>query len=314
MTMPKPRAALSRWHLYGLSIDAPFPLPGAAPADNTAEPDLTIGWSPGVARVPEAAAADGTTGASGGPLLWEAPDGASALVWPGEMGLHYAADGRSLHIVSQPGKLTYVPTVLVGIGLGWLLQRRGQICLHGTALAWQGRAVGVLGPSGAGKSTLATALAQRGAQLLTDDVIVLRGGDGGLLVEPGCTSIRMHPDTAAQRGLTDVPTQLVPWTNKQLWQPRSELPTEAVRLDRLVLLAPVGAAGPSPTLRPLSPTMALRQLTQHCYPPQLLHRLHAQHFRRLAYVVQQHPVHEVRYAHDWSHLQKLADLLMPEVG
>lgn len=279
-----------------------------------ASADLTISWTPGIARAHSVSEVDGICQADEGPVFWNSPDGESALVWPDEIGLYYSADGRNLKVVSRPAKLTYVPTVLVGIGLGWLLQRRGRVCLHGTAVAWQGRAIGVLGPSGAGKSTLATTLVRRGATLLTDDVIVLRHGASGLKVEPGCTSIRMHTDTAAQHGLIDVPTQTVPWINKRLWQPHSNILTEAFRLDRLVLLEPIGATGPFPMLQLLSPTDALGLLTAHLYPPQLSQHLTNDHFRQLADIVQQHSVHQVRYVHSWSHLEKLADLLMTEVG
>ncbi len=312
MTALKLSNRLSRWRLYGLTIDAPFPLPGAAPSDSMHYTDLTISWVPGIARVPSASGSDGISRPDKGLVLWYSTDGASALVWPGEIGLYFAPDCRSLQVVSQPAKLTFVPTVLVGIGLGWLLHRRGQTCLHGTAFAWRDRAIGVLGPSGAGKSTLATTLVQRGAKLLTDDVIVLRRDASGLKVEPGCTSIRMHPDTAAQHGLTDAPTQTVPWVNKRLWQPRSDSLSEAVRLDRLVVLDPAGTTGPSPTLRLLSHSEALGLLTVHWYPPQLAQHLTPEHFRQLADIVQQHSVHRVRYVHSWPHLEKLADLLMAE--
>jgi len=312
VTAAPKRDVLSRWRLYGMTIDAPFPLPGAAPSDSMACTDLTISWAPGIARVPGVSGTGGISQPSEGPILWDSPGGASALVWPSEIGLYFTPDGRSLHVVSQPAKLAYVPTVLVGIGLGWLLQRRGLACLHGTAFSWRGRAIGVLGPSGAGKSTLATTLVQRGAALLTDDVIVLRRGARGLEVEPGCTSIRMHPDTAAQHGLTNAPTQTVPWVNKRLWQPHGDILTEAVPLDRLVLLDPVGTTGPPPALQLLSPSEALGLLTLHWYPPQLSQHITPEQFRQLADIVQQHPVHQVRYVHSWSHLEKLADLLMAE--
>lgn len=302
----------SRWRLYGLSIDAPFALPGAAQEDDTGEPDLVIQWSSGIAQVPGPNPAEDKLTKPGEIVLWEGPDGASALVWPDEICLHYAPDGRTLSIVSRPEKLTYLPTVLVGIGLGWLLQRRGRLCLHGTAVAWQGRAIGVLGPSGAGKSTLAATLVQRGAQLLTDDVIVLRRAAEGLLVEPGCSSIRMLPDTVAQHGLTGAPMQPVPWIDKQLWQPQQAAPARAVPLDRLVLLRPVGAAGTAPVLQPLSAMAALSRLTPHWYPPQLSRHMTPDHFRQLAALAQQHPVGEVAYAHAWAHLDQLATHLLPE--
>lgn len=293
-------------------IDAPFDLPGATATGSEDVPDVTIRWSPGTVEIPGQSRDDAERLTARDLQLWLGANGESALVWPGEIGLHYAADGQTLDIVSRPEKLPLLPTLMVGIGIGWLLQRRGQLCLHGTALAWQGRAIGVLGPSGAGKSTLAASLARRGATLLTDDVIVLRADPAGMLVEPGCTSIRMLPDTVAHHGLTDTPLQHVPWIDKQLWQPRSDVPTQAVGLTRLLLLRPVGPNGPAPVLQSLPPSRALPQLISHWYPPQLSRHMSPHHFQQLAEVAQQLPIQEVPYAHTWSHLDRLADLLMSD--
>ena len=52
--------------------------------------------------------------------------------------------------------------------------------VHGVAVALAGRCVLLLGPSGAGKSDLALRLIDRGWQLVADDRVVLRVGDGAL--------------------------------------------------------------------------------------------------------------------------------------
>jgi serine kinase of HPr protein (carbohydrate metabolism regulator) len=53
--------------------------------------------------------------------------------------------------------------------------------LHATTVAINGRAVVLNGPSGAGKSDLALRLMDRGAQLVADDVTILRRLDQRLL-------------------------------------------------------------------------------------------------------------------------------------
>ena len=52
--------------------------------------------------------------------------------------------------------------------------REDCLTLHGSAVAWQGRAVLILGPSGSGKSQLALDLMSRGADLVSDDRTELR--------------------------------------------------------------------------------------------------------------------------------------------
>lgn len=64
-------------------------------------------------------------------------------------------------------------------GIARLLVRslRGQIGLHGAAVACRNRALVFLGEAGAGKSTFAAAfLARRGASLLADDAVALEDG------------------------------------------------------------------------------------------------------------------------------------------
>lgn len=54
--------------------------------------------------------------------------------------------------------------------------------VHGSAVAFAGRAVLILGTSGSGKSTLALALVGRGGQLVADDRVILTRRSGGLVV------------------------------------------------------------------------------------------------------------------------------------
>ncbi len=61
---------------------------------------------------------------------------------------------------------------------GLVLLRRqldGELALHGSAVAVDGRAVVMLGGSGLGKSTLAAALVAGGGELLADDAVAVEG-------------------------------------------------------------------------------------------------------------------------------------------
>jgi hypothetical protein len=107
-----------------------------------------------------------------------------------------------------------VEMCLLGPILGFLLHLRGTPCLHGSAVAVDGRAVAFLGHSGAGKSTTAAAFVRAGYPALTDDVLALdeqesrspeglryeEGAQGrspeGLryLARPGHNLIRLWPD------------------------------------------------------------------------------------------------------------------------
>ena len=86
-----------------------------------------------------------------------------------------------------------------------LLAERGNLVLHGSAVNWGHSAALFLGPSGSGKSTLATALATRGAELISDDCARVVAGEVGYSVArtEQRMAARLWPD-AAQRLTPDL--------------------------------------------------------------------------------------------------------------
>lgn len=126
----------------------------------------------------------------------------SALSQPGRSS--YAAPGRVMFRV--PGTAIYdikdgrhiavcpeetadedeLRLFILGSCMGAALMQRGLLPLHGSAVAIDGQAYGIVGDSGAGKSTLAAAFLQAGFPLISDDVIALdfSGGYARPLVIP----------------------------------------------------------------------------------------------------------------------------------
>jgi hypothetical protein len=74
---------------------------------------------------------------------------------------------------------------LMNFVLGTSLTLRGEEPLHSTVIDLDGRAIGLLGPSGAGKSTLAAFLIDRGADLVTDDMLRVEFSGGRLVAHQG---------------------------------------------------------------------------------------------------------------------------------
>lgn len=71
------------------------------------------------------------------------------------------------------GRPELLPILLAGTVLSFLLTLRGQTVLHASGVAFDGQAVALIGHSGHGKSTIAALLCSRGADLVTDDVLVV---------------------------------------------------------------------------------------------------------------------------------------------
>jgi hypothetical protein len=304
--------------VYGLTVEAPFPLPGVpviADPRRADEVDVTITWtstSAAALRCPNVThPAEHPTA----PEIGTTAAGDTCLAWAGELMFRFSADLRHIHAHSAPAMLEYIPTVTVGLVLGVLLQRKGVLCLHGAALAWHGQAVAVLGPSGAGKSTLSAALVRRGATLLTDDVIALRQTPRGPAVEVGCLGIRLLPDAVEHAGMDGMGLGHVPYIDKRLWDLSGRAAEMAVAdptpLRAIYMLQPAeDAAGPL-QVAALTPQQALRPLVPNWYPPNLMKLMQAPDLGRLAALARTVPMHAVTYARSWDNLSALAALLTP---
>lgn len=165
----------------------------------TKQPELTDiyagGWRlwtglplPGTIAWPAAAGQPDVTFATGAvpdslvdpmvdrPVLQMTADG-TALVRLESIGYFLVEGSRvTCDLCLQPDAPELVPAVFGNV-LAAICWRRGQLALHGSAVAIDGRAVLLLGRIATGKSVLAAALARRGHILLADEVATVAGGD-----------------------------------------------------------------------------------------------------------------------------------------
>jgi hypothetical protein len=108
-----------------------------------------------------------------------------------------------------------ITAAIFGNVLACICWRRGQLALHGSAVAIDGRAVLLLGPRETGKSLLAAALARRDHCVLADEVAVVSGA----LCHPAGSLLSLADDALLAAGLD--PDVLPQYTNfpipKRLW-------------------------------------------------------------------------------------------------
>lgn len=86
-----------------------------------------------------------------------------------------------------------IPAAFYGTVVAIVLAWRGMVPLHGSAVEIDGRALMIAGLGGAGKSTLCSALTERGARLISDDLTALMPTGPGEtpLLQPGRPAIRL---------------------------------------------------------------------------------------------------------------------------
>lgn len=102
----------------------------------------------------------------------------------------YRRDGAALELVRN---------IVIGPALALALEAGGELCLHGSAVVIDGRAIAFVGPKHHGKSTIAAALTRAGARLVGDDLIAIAPGAYGTPahVRPGVASLRLWSDAAS---------------------------------------------------------------------------------------------------------------------
>ena len=182
--------------------------------------------------------------------------GGDLLAWCSITG-SYLVCGPQAEIVARPsGAHEHWEHRLGSTIVPLALAERGDLALHASALAEEGRAVLFCGPPGRGKSTAAAALTLRGLELISEDGVVISDPGSEALAWPGQTGVRIPAGVlgALQGDGHELSSDRIKTT---------QLIAEAQRTDpasvgAVILLAPVD--GTRPELQRLDPVGALPAL------------------------------------------------------
>ncbi|WP_299966730.1 hypothetical protein [uncultured Roseobacter sp.] len=214
-------------------------------------------------------------------------------------------EGVSDHLLSQ---------AFLGLVMSLVLERRGILCLHASAVSVNGRAAIFLGDKGAGKSTTSAALLSRGHVPVTDDLVAV---DGALLdppapiIWPGFSSMKLWPDSVDALALTedDGDRLIHPSVTKVQKRMPSPMAADPVPLGALfVLRRSEEVTEPSVVPRPAHEAlqMVLRYTFMARYGETRLGKAHlANHLKRCGAVVAGAPVFDLMIPADLSRLDDL---------
>ncbi len=129
------------------------------------------------------------------------------------------------------------------------------IPVHAAAVARDGRALMLVGPSHAGKSTLSASLTRAGWEFLTDELALLDIEPTGAVVHPFWRPIGIR-----RGGPLDVVIDL-PGHEQEVLVPASDLGRLASPTPLAAIVFPTYVQGGDGRLEPLSPAVALAQMT-----------------------------------------------------
>jgi hypothetical protein len=255
------------YHLYSLGVRSAWPLPGVT-LDGLEVPDVEL--IAGADRDVDPMAAAAARSPSGSAFQCSPlPGGAVYLSWPGLFDFVVSPDGR--RVLGRPlagSSVEAFQAYLLSQVLSFSLLKRGIEPIHATVVVVNSYAVGFLGDSGVGKSSLAASFLQSGHELLTDDLLVLRGDGEDVLAYPGLSRVKLFPEVAGLLLGEAAGTPMNDRTSKRI------VPLEPNRFHRSrVPLGALYVLRPSPTqrdeirLRTLSEHRAFIELTKNTFNP-----------------------------------------------
>jgi hypothetical protein len=173
------------------------------------------------------------------------------------IGTFLVRDGREILVDPDPDAGdALLQLALLGPVLAALLQQRGDLVLHASAVEIDGAAVGFLGGRGAGKSTMAAALLRRGYPLLTDDILAVSLEDGSPRVLPGFPQLKLWPDAVARWAAIPCSCRWSARVTTSARRPSAEFPPRARCRSPACTCCPAGT--PSRSSRSLRGTRSSR--------------------------------------------------------
>lgn len=216
-------------------------------------------------------------------------------------------DGRDVVCHPTPDcDATHIASMFVDRVIPHLVDARGAMALHASAVSCGEGAAGFLGEPGAGKSTLSAALCPP-ARYLCDDCAALDVGEA-VFVHPSYAFARLNEDAAHALGATDdihtLPTRAHKWRSAR--EPSHERqPLRALYvLDR-------GELG----ITPLSQRDAIVELARHLYRVDPTDRARLlRELDRLAELTRLVPVRRLRYPRRFDALPAVVDAILADLS
>ena len=207
----------------------------------------------------------------------------------------------------EPLTLEDTATYLLGPVMGFVMLLRGVVCLHASAVAIGNEAIAFLGPAGAGKSTTAAAFAERGYNVLAEDVVTLDDRGDRFLVRPGYPCIRLWPAAVkALYGSESHLPKLTPNWDKCYLDLSDNFQHEPLRLAAIYQLGERRHEPAAPYVQALDRADALMSLVANTYATKLMDKqMRAREFELLTRLVNHVPLRRVTPHADPARLNDL---------
>ena len=184
-----------KYKIFGLTIQSDLELANLEQYLFTTLPDIDIKFGSIQDKIPNGARIGQYSQISNETYLLDIPDIVKFCVHVGTLVIIEKKNNTTSNYMLQ--------AYLFGMIFTNILQYRGYLVLHGSAVKIGDKAIIFSGKSGAGKSTLAAAFMQRGYIMLTDDLVVLSANNNGTLsLIPGPPKFKLLQDAIDKLGVS----------------------------------------------------------------------------------------------------------------
>ena len=194
-----PEGIMNKYHykVYGLNLCSELELPELTPVQGSLA-DVTIGFGMVPEHLPEV---------TGSGILFEAAENDFLFRFEGIGRYRVQKGSRIVMQVERAALPSEIRLVLLGSVMGALLQQRGMLALHGSAVTDGRQTVIFSGQSGVGKSSLAAGLHELGYSVIADDIsVIVQNGKHGFSVENGIPHLKLWKDVLLHLNqVTDLP-------------------------------------------------------------------------------------------------------------
>ena len=291
---------------FGLGIRSALPLPELVPKEAAADVAVRVGRAH---RLPPEAISVETPFRG---AYFQATQEEAYLFWE-KVGSFSVRNGCEIIVEPAPGvEERVLRHFILGFALTVLLQQRGRLVLHASAVTVDSGVVAFLGGPGWGKSTMAAAMYARGHSIVADDVTAVRADKAHPVVHPGFPQLKLWPEAAIAVG--DVPERLPrvePSVEKRARRATHQFSPDPLPLRCIYVLA----ESETQEIDTLSSQEALVELIRHSHATRFLRVVGASsHFLQCSNVVNNVTVRGLKRPRSLASLSDLAQLVEKDLA
>jgi hypothetical protein len=244
-------------------------------------------------------------------------DGASVYSWPQNLDAHIDSSGEKvlLNEVTKNSRVKFNYFYFNQI-LSTVLAHKNIESLHGSAMIFNNKAIGILGASGAGKSSLSAYLMTQGFLSHADDLIAIDLKDDAFVAYKGPDIIRLFDDSynmyANQLNVRRLSTRLS--ANKWVYKIVNSSEKDFYNLSALFILKPENKSK-NVVMRRLSGADAFQAVLQNIYNFNMTHPSRMQNqINTMASLIQKVPVYSVNYPRKEESMPILLNKIKSRIG